>query len=178
MAAHKFLQVDHITVRLSISFLILRLLLIQVLFGVIFFFLAYPDSFIDSFFSSLALPELKIYVFVGVLIINVFFMAIVVYQWLNEYYEITPTQVIHKQGFIFRKEEAQGLDDTVRIGLYQDLLGKILNYGTIHLVERFTEREHFIYLIHNPVKYYHIIKNLIPHVDEEKETVGPGIVKK
>lgn len=31
------------------------------------------------------------------------FMA--VYQWLNEYYEITTTKLIHRKGFIFRKQE-------------------------------------------------------------------------
>lgn len=50
-----------------------------------------------------------------------------------------------------------------------DKAGKIFGFGTIYLYNWYLRTHTALYLIHNPVKYFHIIESLIPKTTREKE---------
>lgn len=93
----------------------------------------------------------------------------VVLRWLNDYYEITPHRILHKKGLIWRKEEVFEITHIRSFGIQQGVLGKFFNYGTPHFFDWRLQKNFYIYLIHNPQKYLHILEELLPRVDEEKD---------
>lgn len=172
-AKDRKLLVSHINVRQSVAFLLIRLFLVEVGFGIVIFFVAFPPGFVSAFFNTI--PDsytLKITIFISFVMAKIYLLFLIVYQWLNEYYEITPTRVIKKKGFIFRTEEAYAYNYIRLVGVQQDFFGKLLNYGSIHLYDRYLNKDVFIYLIHNPIKHFNLIRELTPFTDEEKDVVG------
>ena len=110
------------------------------------------------------------------LLLAIFFFLIflIVYgvlQWLNEYYEINPQCVIHRKGLIFKKEEKCALENIVYISLKQDMLGRLLNYGTITLYDFQRTPNMDLYLIHNPLKHLDVLEKLIPKADQQISSI-------
>ena len=100
-----------------------------------------------------------------------------VFQWLNNYYEINTEAISHHMGFIYQKKERYYIKHIREVGLDQGLVGKYLNFGTIELYNWDLKRYQYLYLIHNPLKYYRIIKQLRPNVDEEDAVVRAGFTE-
>ncbi|KXK08989.1 MAG: Bacterial membrane flanked domain protein [Microgenomates bacterium OLB22] len=94
-----------------------------------------------------------------------------IYQWVYEYYEIYPDRVIHRRGLIFQTREHWSLTNIVEIELQQGFLGKIFNWGTIKLLDREQRQKFSLYMIHNPHKYYAVLRRLTPQADLEKHVV-------
>lgn len=176
----KEISVTHITIRQSISILLLKLILIEFLaaLGVILF---------HSFFTQQALIDISsinatvnlfnVPLFLTIVAAKIFLMIFVVMQWVEEQYEITTKELIHRTGFIFRKEESYNLEHLGSIELQQNFLGKVLNYGTVQIYNWATEKEVSLYLIHNPVKYYSILKILVPEADRGKKVVREHVLE-
>lgn len=167
-----YFQTTHINVRQSIAFLVLKLILIEFIFALIIYNIAFPHSLLQNFFTMI--PDgssLKIIIFLLTILAKIYFDFMAIYQWLNEYYEITPTKVLHRKGFIFRKEQCFELAHIKLAEVKQSFLGKLLNYGTIHLYDPYSNKNIYIYLIHNPMRYHRILKDLIPKLDDERETI-------
>lgn len=95
----------------------------------------------------------------------------VIYQWVNEYYEIYPDHVSHRRGLIFQTKEHWALKNIVEIELEQGIMGRLFHWGTIRLFDRELKQKFTIYQIHNPHKYYTAILRLLPQVDQEKHVV-------
>jgi membrane protein YdbS with pleckstrin-like domain len=166
--AKERLPIDHINIRQSISILVGKIILAD------FFYLL----LILLFFSPFFIPEAKILRDIAVannivyfLILAVLKIILVIYiilQWLNEYYEITTKSVTHKHGILFKKTERFPFNDIKLINIQQDVFGKLLNFGTISIYDWKTRKENHMYLIHNPIRYLHVLESLIPKLDEEK----------
>jgi len=178
MAEQKLISVTHINVRQSISFLIIKLIIIEVFFSLLIVFLSLP------FFKTLTVRAFEgvpvtlfITVFLLCVLIKCYFSFFVIFYWLNEYYEISASKIIHRSGFIFRHEDHYTLSHISSIGLQQNLFGRILNYGTIELYDRFDERRKYLYLIHNPARYFHVIESLLPRLDETQQKIRDKLVE-
>lgn len=104
-------------------------------------------------------------------------MIFIIIQWLNQYYEITPKEIIFKRGFIFKKEERNTLDHLGSIEVDQGLLGRIFNFGTIKLFNWATEKNFPLYLIHNPMKYHFILQTLLPEADKKKKVFREHLIE-
>lgn len=167
----KKIQVTHVNIRLSISFLVLRLLGIELIAALAIILL---HSFIFSPYSTLVnvqVRELNIPLFLALVLIKTSLTIFVVFQWLNEYYEISAEFIIHKKGAIFRREEKFPTAHVANVDITQNLLGKILNYGTIILYNYRRQVYTIMYQIHNPIRYSKILEDLIPNLEEEKNIV-------
>lgn len=103
-------------------------------------------------------------------------MIYVIVTWLEEYYELTPTEVIHKKGFLFRQEERYTLDHIGSITIEQGLFGRIFNFGSLKLFDWALEENIYIYLIHSPRKYHNILETLIPEADREEKVFREKII--
>lgn len=165
----KEIIVSHVTIRQSISLLLLKLIILEVIFSAIFIFF-HPVLFssqladIISYFSSY-----NILFFLIAVVIKIVLTFYIVLAWLNEYYEITSSAVRHRKGIIFVRKEQLALADIQSITLHQGLIGKFLNFGTLSLFDWKWRKHEYLYAIHNPTKYLDIIEDLLPGIDEEKD---------
>jgi hypothetical protein len=165
----KRIYVDHVTIRQSIFFLLLKLLTIEVLAGVgliMFYTVILLPRLMESI--SNALYSYIVPFFIVMAVIKMFIMIFVVVQWLEEYYEIDPKNIVHKQGLIFRREERFTLGHLGTITLQQGILGSIFHYGTISLYDWVDGRHIHMYLIHNPRKYHKLLQRMVPEADKER----------
>lgn len=172
----KKIIVTHVNVRQSIVFLITKLIVLDIL----------ATFVVLIFFSSLVVP-LSVEVKTQIISYNVWYFGLlffgkilltlfIVLEWLNEYYEITPTKIFYRRGIIWRKEDTFYLfrDRSSRIssiGIQQGILGKIFNYGTLFFYDRGVYKYYYLHYIHNPLRYLEILHNLLPDAGIEKEVI-------
>lgn len=172
MANHQTaITVTHINIRQSISFLLLKLLLLDILTGAaLLLFLLLPSGHL-SLEIRLALFSSNIFYFLGIIVLKTFLSLFTVLQWLFEYYEIWPNKVTHKKGIFWTKKADHELRDIKYLGFEQGLFGRLLNFGTISLFDWKNEVRATLYLIHNPKKYYHLLQDIVPTLEREEKTI-------
>lgn len=162
------LKVTHINVRPSISILVLQLISLNILSA------AVVIGLYIGILSYQPLVDIFLQVYTGLaIIISVFLVQIsltiyAVVVWMNEYYEIFPEHLIHRRGIMFRKESKFPIRNVRFVQVNQGLLGKLLNYGTLTLLDGRRNKFLDMYLIHNPIRYYQILDKLNPSINEEK----------
>jgi hypothetical protein len=171
------IYVNHVTIRQSIFFLLLKLLVLEVLAGtgLITFYttiLSPRLTAISNQFYNYVVPFLIIMV-----VIKIGIMVFVVIQWLEEYYEINVREVVHRRGLIFRREERFTLKHLGTITLIQGTLGSIFHYGTISLYDWVNGEHIHLYLIHNPRKYHKILQSIVPEADKEKRIFRQHVIE-
>ncbi len=171
--------VSHINIRQSISLLLLRLIVLELIamFLVIFFysFLGHTDFMERVFGDKAGLYDMIL--FLVFTVGKMFLIMFVIMQWLNEYYEVNPKEIIHRRGVFFKVEERNRLDHLGLVGIDQGILGRLFNYGSLTLFNWTLEKHTVLYLIHNPMKYLKILQSLLPSVDQEKHLVGKNIAE-
>lgn len=167
----KTITVSHVNIRQSISFLLLKLILIDILTGagLLFFFLLFSTNL--SLEIKLVFFSSHIFYFIGIIVLKTFLSLFAVLQWLFEYYEIWPNKVIHKKGIVWTKKEEHEFRDIKYLGIEQGLFGRLLNFGTISLFDWKNEAKATLYLIHNPKKYYQLLQHLVPTLEREEKTI-------
>lgn len=176
----KSITVSHVTIRQSISFLIFRLIALEIISAalIIFFYSTLiPTGIVENFFGK-SYGVFNTLLFIIFVVGKTLFMTFIVIVWLNEYYEITPKEVIHKSGLIFRKEDRHALSHVDSIDIEQGFLGRIFNYGNVILHHWYIEKTTVLYLIHNPLKYLHILQDLLPQSDQNINIIREHIVEK
>ncbi|MCR4324748.1 MAG: PH domain-containing protein [Candidatus Curtissbacteria bacterium] len=171
--------VSHLTIRESITFLVLRLLALEIIaaIGIIIF----HNFILSPTVKNAISPDLIIFnipLFILLVLVKTFIMIFIIIQWLNEYYEITSKEIIHKKGLIFRREEKYKLEHLGSLRIEQDVIGRILNYGSLKLYNWALGKEVSLYLIHNPRKYHHVLQSLLPSADEEKKVFREHMLEK
>ena len=100
----------------------------------------------------------------------------VVIEWLEEYYEISPTHIRHCRGIIWRKIDNYQISHIRSLGLRQGFFGRVLNYGNIWFFDREMRREHELFAIHNPTRYLNILRPLCENANVEDETVREHVI--
>lgn len=158
--AKRSISVTNINVRESISFLIIRLILIEVMSLPLIFLLIVCFNFVCLPSNSLYFP-----LFALLSLIKASISIYIVLKWLNEYYEITPKSVICKRGIIYKDREVYPYEHIRGVKIIQGLFGKMFDYGTVELFDWDARKFIALYQIHNPDKYYEILNSLIPHLD-------------
>ena len=174
----KAISVTHITVRQSIFFLLLKLIAVE-LFAAGLLILFHSVWFTHSVQSQIpeGLSLFNIPVFLILVAIKTFITFYIIFEWLDEYYEITTNEIIHKRGYFFKHEEHHALNHLVSMRVTQGAFGRFFNFGTITLFNWAKNREVYLYLIHNPLKYAHILEYLLPEPVQEKHMVREKIIE-
>jgi len=164
------IYVTHINIRQSIFFLLFKLIFLDIMFAIsmILYFLLISNGFIQDIFSDIM--KISNLSFLLVLIFLKVVLAIyVVLLWLNEYYEIWPNVVTHRSGLFFTRAEKHPFAQMRSVKVEQGFFGKIFGYGTISFYNWYLKTNTSLYLIHNPIKYFHIIESLLPKSEKEKD---------
>jgi membrane protein YdbS with pleckstrin-like domain len=158
--------------------MLLKLALVEIIFTILIMIMFYILARAEM--TGLSLIELLTFqfpIFILFVCTKSYISLVVLFTWLNEYYEIFPDRIIHKRGYFFRNQTKHELADIRRITVEQGVLGKLFNFGTIDLEERFTNIHHYLYQIHNPMRYFKIIEELLPKADEEKHTIREHVIE-
>lgn len=172
------ISISHINIRQSISILIIKLILIDIFTAII----------IGMLFLTLNLVEVGLrfglnafyttFILFGILaVIKISISIYIVLNWISDYYEITPKEIIHRKGVLFTKEQRVNFDDIRKIELMQGLFGRIFNCGTICLYDFRLNKDMEAYLIHNPIRYGKILKELMPDAELTKEVVREKVFR-
>lgn len=172
------IQVTHVTIRQSIFFLLLKLIVVEFIAaaGVIVFRSLLQSSIVgESIARDLIVFNMPFYLILVVLKTGLTFF--VIFRWLEEYYEITPTEIIHRTGFIFKNVDINSLEHLSTLEIDQGLFGRIFNYGSLTLFNFTLKKDVKVYLIHNPLKYHTILKGLMPGVDKERHMIREHVLK-
>lgn len=176
--AKEFIEISHINIRQSISILIMKLVLIDLIAGigvVLFHGLLLATEENTQF--KFSIDPLGLTIFLLVVLSKIALSIYIVDQWVDDYYEIRPDKITHRSGLIF-KHEVSYLTTRIRsIHVRQSFLGKLLNYGTISIFDWDLNKYVYLYQIHNPMRYAHVLKQIIPSLDEEKHTVRDKIIE-
>ena len=170
----RVLSVTHLNIRQSISFLLLRIILLEVFMNIFILLACFPLASIELRNLSTLISNQNA-VFILLESLKLLLLIYVILEWLNEYYEINAKKIIHRKGILFRTEEDFNLDNVSLIGLDEGFFGRFLNYGTIKLYDKWMMKYNYLMIIHNPRRYYHLIKKLIPNVDEETHVLRDRI---
>ena len=169
----KKIPVDHVNIRLSISFLVMKLIFADFLVTIILI-VGYYVLFPTGLFEELRLtdPVIGFGAIILLTIVESMLGMYIVLEWVSEYYEISPYAVVHKRGVLFKKEDRYGMQNIKQVTLVQGFFGRILNYGTINLFDWRLSKCAELYAIHNPHRYTRILEKLLPNVDEHRSTFG------
>lgn len=123
-------------------------------------------------------PMIFLYIFLGIAIFKIYLSSYVVLEWLNEYYEITPDYIYHKQGIIFRKVEQYNINNIRAMDIQDTFLSQLFNFATITLYDIRMNKYLDLYLVHNPERYAKVLQELRPHIELKKDHVRLPILPK
>ncbi len=174
----KNIVVTHVTIRQSISFLVLRLLAIEIITAIAIVF--FHTLLLRSDIRQMVEPGLLIFnipLFIILVVVKTILTIFVIVQWLNEYYEITTKDIVYRKGLILKKEERYLLHHIGSVEVEQGIFGRIFNFGTLKLYNWTKEKYVYLYLIHNPMKYLHIMEELLPNTDKSKKVLREHILE-
>lgn len=166
----KNIHITHINIRQSIFFLVLKLTfldIIAVFIAVMYFVLASNKLTIEVFSGTL--PSYNLSFFLILIFLKIILTIYVVMRWITEYYEVWPHALMHWSGLIWRKQEKHPFSQMRSVKIEQGVFGKIFGFGTIHLYNWYLKKSTALYLIHNPMKYFHIIESLLPKSENDRE---------
>lgn len=169
---YRHIKVTHVNVRVSIVFLLLKLVLLDIIaaFFVIFFFGALSVASIPTEVRLFIFSQNMIY-FVLLAVVKVIITVYIVIQWLNEYYEITPTNIHYRRGIIWRREDIYEFKNVRTVGIQQGVLGRIFSFGTLFFYDRAVYKYYYLHDIHNPSRYLNILRRIVPGAELEREVV-------
>ncbi|HEY5713991.1 MAG TPA: PH domain-containing protein [Candidatus Gracilibacteria bacterium] len=134
-----------ISTRTSVPLLLIRLFILQIIF--IALYLAYLIVF-DRFEAPLKSGGILVFFLWQ---FTQFFTAFYyLLKWFCLYYEITEKEVVLHKGVIFQERRYFSLDKVESVTVNQTLLGRILNYGTIHLILYYSDAPIDVAMINVP----------------------------
>lgn len=166
----KKIYVSHLTVRESISILILKIILLDIITAALFMFS--HSFFFNTDISQNLGVNVVIYnntVFSILVILKISMTIYLVFAWLNEFYEITPEYILYKKGIFFRRVKKHDIALIRSLKVKHGIIGRLLNFGTISLLDIRLNTDINLYMIHNPLKYLRILEELIPDLEEDRK---------
>jgi uncharacterized membrane protein YdbT with pleckstrin-like domain len=85
-------------------------------------------------------------------------IAAVILNWERTSFFITPSEVVIRRGVIELKEKVYPYSDIESIELSQDVLGKVLNYGSVYFYSQKAKEEIGITNIGRPHDYLEVLE--------------------
>lgn len=173
----KHFLVPHVTIRQSIVFLLLKLILIDVF--AVALVLVFFSSFVSpvSIETKIEIISLRFVYFGALLLLKIIFDTYITLLWLNNYYEITSEIVTHRYGIFWQKEDSFKVTHIKNYGIRQGIFGKLFNYGDLHFYDWFLQQEYTMFQVHNPHKYLKILEDMLPFADEDRELIREHVVE-
>jgi uncharacterized membrane protein YdbT with pleckstrin-like domain len=160
-----------VMVRPSPFFLFLNLLivhLITALFIVMVLFV--PNFFLRNI--DMAQVELvynyKIGIMLILLLIGEIASVVVLANWVSEFYIIKNDTLTYRRGIFIKSKRVLMVRQIVEVFLYQSMLGKLFNYGTIKIISPQAVEGELIKKVENPNKYFKVLRELVLKQDPDR----------
>ncbi len=165
------IYVTHLNIRPSIFLVLFQLLFVNILasFSIIagyLLILNYEPTislFLKSFAGLIVLAAVSMFQF--------YLGIYAILQWINEYYELTPKELVHKKGVIWRKVEKYSMEHIKYVKVNQDILGRLFNYGSLSFYDSRRTKYLDLYFIHSPMRYLEIFENINSDLDELEDVI-------
>ncbi len=165
-------KIHHINIRQSISIILLKLVLLELIAssGFLFVYFSFDSELIRM--SMLNLFETFFgWIFLVLMLVKIFITVYIILDWLNMYYEVNGEYIYIRKGVIWTTEQKFAIENFGDVTLEQSLMGRIFNFGNIRIFDKELKRDFLLYLIHNPNKYYEILSSINPAGDKEKRVI-------
>lgn len=94
-----------------------------------------------------------------------------VLQWINEYWEISAKETIHRAGIIWRKEEKYEIINIKSLQINQGIVDRFFDFGNLRFYERPTRKNIALFAIHNPIKCFKVLESLLIESGRENEAI-------
>ena len=172
MNEERKIYVTHVNIRLSIFFLLLKLISIELVSGIVIIVWQIGLGFyVTSFQIMQNIIRYGLPLLIFLVLFKTFVTIFIILQWLNEYYEISASTIKYRKGIIFRRAYEYPTADIKFVDVEQGAFGRIFNYGTITLMNIRRIEYAQMYLIHNPLRYAHVIEEIVPGLVEHKRVI-------
>jgi hypothetical protein len=152
------LFITHITIYRSGVILAGYLIILELVFLSIGLIIRLPLSLFITSIGANTLYTVNTIIYVGLTLVKLIFMIIIVFQWVENYYEVRPGKVIYKSGLFKRVEREFNHPDIEKITISQGFWGRLLNYGTITINVKISNEYFFISNIPNPHRNLKLIE--------------------
>ncbi len=163
------ITISHLNIRQSISLLVARLLSLEgitvVITGIVF-----GVAILNNWFIYTYIPVLLLLSILGLHLFQLVLVIHIIMKWLTNYYELYPTYLEIHSGTFEKKTARFYYKNIALFDLHQSVTGEMFNFGTLHLYDMNLMKDIYISSIHNPHRYYEILKDLLP--DTNTETMG------
>lgn len=152
-------------VRLSPSILIAQLIVLEVIiifFGIGMSLLSVPLS------RLIGMPADMFQL--GLITLSIFEMAltaVVVAKWMSEVYYIYETSIVHRIGILSVKEEEYSLRNIEALTANQSLLGRLLNFGTLHFFSPVLRQEYYLSNVPDVFSLRNLVDEIVNSVKSE-----------
>jgi membrane protein YdbS with pleckstrin-like domain len=168
----KRIYVTHVNIRLSIFFLLLKLIAIEFFAGTLIVFWHLSMAvYVKTVETMQLIVQYGIPILIFLVTLKLFITGFIIMQWLNEYYEISATKIIYRRGILFRKADDYPIHDIKFIEVDQGFFGQMFNFGTVTLLNLRRVKYAEMYLIHNPLRYARVVEELVPGLVEKKKLI-------
>jgi len=155
------LLLSHITIYRSGVILVAYLIVLELIFLFINLLIRFPLSFFVASVNANTLFTLGNTLYIGLTLVKIFFMLLIVTQWLENYYEIRPGKIIYKSGFFKRQEREFDCPDIAKITLSEDFWGRFLHFGTITIYAKINNDSFTLSNIPNPHRNLKLIQKAV-----------------
>lgn len=173
------ITLTYLNIRQSIAILLLKLVLTDFILAFIvisFYFVLVQGERFSIYVSQNTTVFLLVFAALGIIKIGI--SIYVVLQWLFEYYEITPDNIIHRSGIIERKTTMYNLNKVRVMEVKDSFFGELFNYATITLYDIRLNKYLDMYLIHNPQRYANVLRSLQPELEMKTDRISLPFMKK
>lgn len=160
-------------IRESAFFLTVKLIILELFFGLIFlFFTTILDFFeLGSHEAVTNIVSQEGLLMIAIICLQIVLTVTLVLKWVYNYYELSAEKITHHYGIIFLSEKSLYFRDVQEIGAKQNLMGRIFKYGNIALVGSNAETLFSVNRVANPNKYIKSLQNLVA-TRQEKQAHG------
>lgn len=151
-----------ILLRGSIFVIVSRIILIVVLFSTLRLFIRIPFVMFEIN-SETILQMFSVNTIIALIsvLVEIALVLFVTLTWVHEHYEIMPGQIIRRRGVLVVKENVFTFDRIQTIDIFQGLMGKIFNFGSLTIYNPALDRKIILYNIDNPVRYKDVIEQVL-----------------
>ena len=155
--------ISHITIYRSGIILAAYLIALEIIFIFINLTIRVPLGFFSTSINPTTLSSINTFSYLGLVIIKLILMVLIVFQWLENYYEIRPGKVIYKSGLFKRDEKEFDCPDIAKIDLSQGFWGRLFNFGTVTLYVKVRNDSFSLSNIPSPHKNLKLVEKSVAH---------------
>jgi uncharacterized membrane protein YdbT with pleckstrin-like domain len=166
-----------VCVRRSSFFLVQRVMALAVL---LFLFFYIVTVFFDYEMETVnVVPLVDVLSYEGFFallfsLVYVFFVFVVFLGWRSTCYEISRRFITERRGVLSKSERGVSVESIDSITLKQSMPGKLLDYGTLHILNNKGETIFILDSIENPHKHKNqIIKNMEDQTEKQQNKKNP-----